>query len=147
MTRLLALIALALASCAPVRPSPEAPKPPAWNPPPGAAVLLVGSEPSWTVLLKDGGLSFNGDGRGAIVTSAVEREARHDGVVFRTAPPTAQFPVAVLATVRPHPCRLEAAGRTYPYTATVEIDYAGASPPALLRGCGAPETPSSSERP
>jgi uncharacterized membrane protein len=132
------LLPLALAGCV-------APGPPTDVSPPASRLALnlptrlVGLEPSWTVLIKDGSLSFTGADRGAVVAAIGARNGRRGGVIFRTAPPNVHFPVAVQATLGPGPCRDRRLAPTLPYSATVAIDYAGASPPALLRGCAGPE--------
>lgn len=106
----------------------------------GPALRMVGTEPFWGGLLKDGTLVFEGVDRGAIRAPIASVEVRSPAIVYRTAPPSAVLPVAVTATVTPGVCSDGMSDRTYPYAAAVEIDYAGAAPPATLTGCAGPES-------
>jgi uncharacterized membrane protein len=85
-------------------------------------------------------LSFNGVDRGAIVAPIADTQVSGASTVYRTAPPGAAMPVAVRATVTPGACSDGMSDRTYPYVASVDIDYAGASPPVSLNGCAGPES-------
>ena len=129
-------LVLTLAGCAPAAVPPPPPGPRVVGPP----LRLVGTEPFWGVLLKDGSLSFNGVDRGAIVAPIASVEVRSPAIVYRTAPPSAVLPVAVTATVTPGACSDGMSDRTYPYAAVVDIDYAGAAPPVTLKGCAGPES-------
>jgi uncharacterized membrane protein len=101
---------------------------------------LVGTEPFWGVLLANGSLSFNGVDRGAIVAPITSRTVERGRTVFQTSPPSVQRPVAVRAALTPGDCSDGMSDRTYPYSAVVEIDYAGAAPPVTLNGCAGPES-------
>lgn len=135
----LILALLLLSGCAPVAP-PMTPPPRAESALPSTPLRLVGTEPFWGVLLKDGSLSFSGVDRGAIVAPIASVEARGGGAVYRTPPPSTRFPVAVRATVTPGACSDGMSDRVYPYAAVVDIDYAGAAPPVTLKGCAGPES-------
>jgi uncharacterized membrane protein len=133
-------LALTLSACAPVPPAPVVRAPPAAARVVGPPLRLVGTEPFWGVLLKDGSLSFDGVDRGAIIAPIASVEVRSPTIIYRTAPPSVVLPVAVTATVTPGVCSDGMSDRTYPYAATVEINYAGAAPPATLTGCAGPES-------
>lgn len=137
VVRVLAIAGLSLAACMPV--ARETP-PPLVQFAPNLPLLLVGTDPSWSALLKDGSFSFNGENRGAIVAPLTDSERGGGSVVFRTPAPTRDFPVAARATIKPGPCSSGASDRAYPYAATLDIDYAGASPPVSLQGCAGPES-------
>jgi uncharacterized membrane protein len=130
----LLVLVLALSACAPVAPPPAAVR--VVGPP----LRLVGTEPFWGGLLKDGTLSFEGVDRGAIRAPIASVRVHSPAIVYRTAPPSAQLPVAVQATVTPGACSDGMSDRVYPYSAVVEIDYAGAAPPVTLTGCAGPES-------
>ena len=127
-----------LSGCAPVAAPKPLPMPPSATAP--LPLRLVGTEPFWGVLLKDGALSFDAVDRGAIRAQIASVRVEGRTTVFRTPAPNAVFPVAVRAAVTPGDCSDGMSDRTYPYSAVVEVDYAGARPAETWRGCGGPES-------